>query len=62
METSLLNRPGVERTFFLTIGLEDDKVADDHVLTDEELQEALQHLSEWELRDGWLRRTFRTPG
>lgn len=35
---------------------------EDHVLTDEELQQALVALPEWELRDGWLRRTFTTPG
>jgi 4a-hydroxytetrahydrobiopterin dehydratase len=32
------------------------------VLTDEELHEALQHLTGWELRDDWLRRTFKTSG
>ena len=37
-------------------------MADDDVLTEEELQDALKKLSGWELRDGWLRRTFRTPG
>ena len=35
---------------------------EDHVLTEEELQNALGELSDWELRDGWLRRTFTTPG
>ncbi len=33
-------------------------MAEDHVLTEEELQNALGELSDWELRDGWLRRTF----
>ncbi|MDH3716938.1 MAG: 4a-hydroxytetrahydrobiopterin dehydratase [Planctomycetota bacterium] len=37
-------------------------MAEDHVLTEEELQEALDNLPEWEVRDGWLRRTFTTPG
>ena len=34
----------------------------DHVLTDEELEQALARLPGWEVRDGWLRRTFKTPG
>ena len=37
-------------------------MAEDHVLTEEELQEALRGLPDWEVRDGWLRRTFTTPG
>jgi 4a-hydroxytetrahydrobiopterin dehydratase len=37
-------------------------MAEDHVLSDEERQEALATLPGWELRDGWLRRTFTTPG
>jgi 4a-hydroxytetrahydrobiopterin dehydratase len=37
-------------------------MAEDHVLTEEELQEALQNLPGWEVRDGWLRCTFTTPG
>ena len=37
-------------------------MAEDHVLTDEELRIALGGLPDWELRDGWLRRTFTTPG
>jgi 4a-hydroxytetrahydrobiopterin dehydratase len=37
-------------------------MAEDHVLTEQELQNALGELPEWELRDGWLRRTFTTPG
>lgn len=34
----------------------------DVILTDAELQIALADLPGWELRDGWLRRTFKTPG
>jgi 4a-hydroxytetrahydrobiopterin dehydratase len=34
----------------------------DHVLTDDELTAALAELPGWEIRDGWLRRTFNTPG
>jgi 4a-hydroxytetrahydrobiopterin dehydratase len=37
-------------------------MAQDHVLTDEELQQALAGLPGWEVRDGWLRRSFKTPG
>ena len=37
-------------------------MAEDHALTDEELDEALNHLPGWEVRDGWLRRTYLTPG
>jgi 4a-hydroxytetrahydrobiopterin dehydratase len=37
-------------------------MAEDHVLTDDELAGALASLSGWELRDGWLRRTYATPG
>ena len=37
-------------------------MADDHVLNDEELRDALGELPDWEVRDGWLRRTFATPG
>ena len=37
-------------------------MAEDQVLTDEELQNALTALPGWEVRDGWLRRTFTTPG
>lgn len=35
---------------------------EDHVLTDDELQDALKTLPAWEVCDGWLRRTFTTPG
>ena len=34
----------------------------DRVLTDEELKQALAQLPNWEVRDDWLRRTFKTPG
>ena len=37
-------------------------MAEDHVLTEVELQDALRDLAGWEVRDGWLRRTFKTPG
>jgi 4a-hydroxytetrahydrobiopterin dehydratase len=37
-------------------------MTEDHVLTDEELQDKLRALPSWEVRDGWLRRTFKTPG
>jgi 4a-hydroxytetrahydrobiopterin dehydratase len=37
-------------------------MAEDHVLTELELNEALTRLPGWEVRDGWLRRTFTTPG
>lgn len=35
---------------------------EDVVLTEPELAAALQSLPGWEIRDGWLRRTFATPG
>jgi 4a-hydroxytetrahydrobiopterin dehydratase len=37
-------------------------MAADHVLTCEELSAALAELPGWEVREGWLRRTFQTPG
>ena len=37
-------------------------MADDHLLTQEELETALQQLPGWEIRDGWLRRKYVTPG
>jgi 4a-hydroxytetrahydrobiopterin dehydratase len=37
-------------------------MAEDQVLTDEELEQALRDLPGWEVRDGWLRRSFKTPG
>ena len=33
-----------------------------HKLSDDELAAALAELPGWEVRDGWLRRTFNTPG
>ena len=35
---------------------------DDIVLTETELAEGLKSLPGWEIKDGWLRRTFATPG
>ncbi len=35
---------------------------DDTVLTEEQLQQALKDLPGWEVRDGWLRRKYTTPG
>jgi 4a-hydroxytetrahydrobiopterin dehydratase len=37
-------------------------MAEDHVLTESEINEALAGLPGWEVRDNWLRRTFTTPG
>jgi 4a-hydroxytetrahydrobiopterin dehydratase len=37
-------------------------MAEDHILTDDELRSALAKLPNWEVRDGWLRRTYGTPG
>jgi 4a-hydroxytetrahydrobiopterin dehydratase len=37
-------------------------MAEDHALTEEELKDALGQLPGWEVRDGWLRRTYITPG
>ena len=37
-------------------------MAEDVVLSDEELQKELESLPDWEVRDGWLRRTYTTPG
>jgi len=34
----------------------------DHILTEDELKSELTTLPGWEVRDGWLRRTFNTPG
>lgn len=36
--------------------------ARDVVLTDQDLADVLSTLPGWEIRDGWLRRTFSTPG
>lgn len=35
---------------------------DDVVLNEQELQSELQNLPGWEVRDGWLRRQYKTPG
>lgn len=37
-------------------------MASDVILTDVELQSALAELPGWEIREGWLRRTYKTPG
>lgn len=37
-------------------------MAEDVVLTEEELENELQSLTDWEVRDGWLRRSYTTPG
>ncbi|HEX8201121.1 MAG TPA: 4a-hydroxytetrahydrobiopterin dehydratase [Isosphaeraceae bacterium] len=37
-------------------------MADDRVLTEAEIQDELATLPGWEVRDGWLRRTYGTPG
>ncbi|MBT5018538.1 MAG: 4a-hydroxytetrahydrobiopterin dehydratase [Planctomicrobium sp.] len=37
-------------------------MADDQILDEKQLADALQELPGWELRDGWLRRKFKTPG
>ena len=31
-------------------------------LSEDEIQERLKELPNWELRDGWIRRSFKTPG
>ena len=35
---------------------------DDVLLDESALAKALEALPEWEVRDGWLRRTYKTPG
>ena len=37
-------------------------MAEDHLLTETEVAEALKSLPDWEFRDNWLRRTYHTPG
>jgi 4a-hydroxytetrahydrobiopterin dehydratase len=37
-------------------------MAEDHLLTETELAAAFRTLSDWEVRDNWLRRTYHTPG
>ena len=37
-------------------------MAKDHELSEAELEAALADLPGWEVRDGWLRRSYTTPG
>ena len=37
-------------------------MADDSLLTDEQLQQELDRLPGWEICDGWLSRKYSTPG
>ena len=37
-------------------------MTEERILTDDELRAALAELRGWEVRDGWLRRTYQTPG
>ena len=37
-------------------------MAEDVVLSEEEIGQALEGLPGWELKDDWLRRTYKTPG
>lgn len=37
-------------------------MASDVILNEAELQAALAELPGWEIREGWLRRTYKTPG
>ena len=37
-------------------------MADEKVYSEVEIQDRLKELPEWELRDGWIRRTYKTPG
>ncbi|QDU37038.1 Putative pterin-4-alpha-carbinolamine dehydratase [Maioricimonas rarisocia] len=37
-------------------------MAEDVILTEDQLAQELEQLPEWEIRDGWLRRKYRTPG
>lgn len=37
-------------------------MSEDHVLTEEELRAALAQLPGWEVQEGWLRRSYTTPG
>jgi len=37
-------------------------MAEEKVYTEAEIAEKLRDLPGWELRDGWLRRKYRTPG
>ncbi len=37
-------------------------MADDIILSEDQIQDVLQELPGWEVREGWLRRKFKTPG
>lgn len=37
-------------------------MAEERVYTEDEIREKLKELPGWELRDGWIRRSFKTPG
>ena len=37
-------------------------MADDVILSDEQLQQELKSLPEWEVSEGWLKRKYKTPG
>lgn len=37
-------------------------MAEDYLLNDDELAEALRGLAGWEVKEGWLRRSYTTPG
>ena len=37
-------------------------MADDRVVTDQEMEAILAGLPGWEVREGWLRKTYTTPG
>ncbi len=37
-------------------------MSDDVILSEEQLSAALEQLPGWEVRDGWLRRKYLTPG
>src|SRR5262245_35968434 len=62
----MLARPPIARDNFLSAHkdrmAEGATMAEDHVLNDAELKAELAKLPEWEIRDGWLRRTYKTPG
>ena len=37
-------------------------MADEKVYSEDEINEKLKELSDWEFREGWIRRSFKTPG
>ena len=37
-------------------------MAEDAVLSEEQISQELESLPGWEIRDGWLRRQYKTPG